>query len=166
MGSDRLFALFGKIALVLILLVAVSVVAFYLGAKNNQKQASLSQSYNQSSISPSETVSTEITSPTPAIDQTSVIRTAIKNALIDEHGSDASTLTITVSKIEGDYATGDASAQGGGGIWFAANINGVWKLVWDGNGSIQCSSLVPYPNFPTDMIPQCWDDKTQAVVKR
>lgn len=171
MSSDKLFALFGKIALVLVLLVAVSIAAFYLGTKSNQKQTAQSSSenqpYNQPSVTPSQTSPAENLTPTQAVDQTAVIKTEIKNDLIAEHGSDASTLIITVSKIEGDYASGDASAQGGGGMWFAAKTtDGTWKLVWDGNGNIQCSSLVPYPNFPTDMLPQCWDDKTQAVVKR
>jgi phage-related tail fiber protein len=163
-SSDKFFALFGKTVLVLVFLAAVSVVAFYFGTKSQQKQTSQPQSYNQPSTSLSKTTPAEILTPT--IDETSALKVVIKNALVAEHRSDANALNITVSKIEGDYASGDASAQSGRGIWFATKVNGAWKLVWDGNGSIQCSSLIAYPNFPIDMIPECWNDKTQSVVKR
>jgi hypothetical protein len=170
MSSDKFFVFLGKIVLVLVVVAVVAFGAFYLGTKNSQKQpvqsSSQNQSYAQPSIIPSAVTPTGISTPVPTIDEAVVLKVAIKNALVAEHGSDASALTITVSKIEGDYASGDASAQGGGGMWFAAKVNGVWKLVWDGNGSIQCSSVAPYPNFPTDILPQCWDDKTQAVVTR
>ncbi len=170
MNSDRLFALFGKIALVAVLLVAVSAGAFYLGTKSNQplsaQSSSEKQLNNQPSVAASQISPAENLTPTPTIDETTVLKVAIKNDLIAEHGSDASALTITVSKIEGDFASGDASAQGGGGMWYAVNVNGTWKLVWDGNGEILCSTVAPYPNFPTDMMPECWDDKTMNPVKR
>ncbi len=165
-NNDKLFAVFGKIVLIIVVLGIVAAGAYYFGVKSSQKSSPQPQLYNQSSPTPSITTSVENLTPTPSVDETSVIKTAVKNALIAEHGSDASSLNITVSKIQGNYATGDASAQGGGGLWFAAKVNGQWKLVWDGNGNIQCSSLTAYPNFPTSMIPQCWDDKTQNVVTR
>jgi hypothetical protein len=74
-------------------------------------------------------------------------------------------MTITVSKIAGNFAQGGASEQGGGGMWFAAKAGGVWNLAWDGNGTISCTSVNPY-NFPTTMIPQCWNDATQKMVTR
>lgn len=158
--------------LVLVVLGAVGFGAYYLGAKkSNQNQPAVNsvqtnKSFNHPSASPTEETSIPSTTPSPSVDETAVLITAVKNALVAEHGNDANALNITVSKIEGDYASGDASAQGGGGMWFAAKVNGTWKLVWDGNGSIQCSSLAAYPNFPNSMIPECWNDKTQAVVKR
>lgn len=107
-------------------------------------------------------------SPTavPAANEEDTLIAAIKAALIAEHGSDAASLKISVSKIEGLYAEGMASSTGGGGMWFAAKVGGNWKLVWDGNGTIDCSVLTPYPNFPTDMIPECWNSATQTTAKR
>jgi hypothetical protein len=104
--------------------------------------------------------------PTATVDETQTLIKAIQAALVDEHGPDAASLTITVDKIEGNYAQGGASAQGGGAMWFAAKINGQWKLVWDGNGQIDCASLAPYPDFPTDMIPECWDSANNKLVTR
>ena len=169
MSSDRLFAVFGKIVLVLVILAAVSAIAFYLGSKSKQEQAS--QTYAQPTIIPT-TIPSVVTpsenlTPAPTADETSQIKAEIKNDLVAEHGSDANSLVVTVSKVEGDYAMGDASAQGGGGLWYAAKAaGGSWKLVWDGNGEILCSTVASYPNFPTDMMPQCWDDKTMNPVKR
>ena len=165
MSSNKFFAVFGKVILVLIVLGIIGYGGYYFGTRNNQS-APQNQVYNQPTAIPTNAAPTEIPTAVPTIDESSALKTAIKSALITEHGNDAASLNITVAKIEGDYASGDASAQGGGGMWFAAKVNGVWKLVWDGNGSIQCSSLIPYPNFPADIIPQCWKDSDQSVVKR
>ncbi|MGA2910778.1 MAG: hypothetical protein ABSE04_03225 [Candidatus Microgenomates bacterium] len=117
-------------------------------------------------------IPTESSSPKASIsatqkaDENISIVSAVQAALVAEHGQDAASLNITISKIEGNYASGMASAQGGGGIWYAAQLNGKWILVWDGNGQIDCSSLAAYPAFPKDLIPSCWDTNTQAVVNR
>jgi hypothetical protein len=139
--------------------ILVAVGGFLLGQRNDVSQKQTSE------IVP--TVSVTITlAPTSAVDEAATIIMAIKNALIAEHGSQASSLNVTVSKVEGDFASGAASEQGGGGMWFAARVGGVWQLVTDGNGITLCSSLSAYPNFPTKMIPECFDDKTQNIVKR
>ncbi len=102
----------------------------------------------------------------PTIDETGVIKNAIKQALVAKHGSTANNLTVTVSKIIGDYSSGGASASDGGGMWFGAKVNNQWKLVWDGNGTIDCQDLVNYPNYPTSLIPECYNFKTDKSVKR
>lgn len=43
---------------------------------------------------------------------------------------------------------------GSGGIFLAARVNGVWKLIFDGNGQIECSLVNPY-GFPANMISDC-----------
>lgn len=103
---------------------------------------------------------------TPSVDENAIIIAAVKKGLVAEHGSDAATMTITVSGVSGGYAKGMASAQGGGGMWFAAKVNGAWTLVWDGNGTISCSVLTPYPNFPKTMIAECYDDAAKNTVTR
>ena len=109
---------------------------------------------------------TPTASPTPSVDEMSTIKAAVKKALVVEHGDSANELNITVSKISGDFSQGGASASGGGGMWFAAKVNGDWKLVWDGNGTILCTDLTAYPNFPTSMIPECYDQAGNKTVKR
>lgn len=106
-----------------------------------------------------------LATPSPTAD-TATIESLIKAALVAKHGATAQELTVKVSKIEGEYAEGGASGQGGGGMWFAARLNGTWTLVWDGNGQIDCKDISPYPGFPADMIPECWDSTTGKTVAR
>ena len=81
-------------------------------------------------------------------------------------GAAANTETYTVTTVQGDYAKGEAGSTGGGAQWFAAKVNGVWKLVFIGNGTIACSDLTNYPNYPAAWIPECWDAATQKSVTR
>jgi hypothetical protein len=105
-------------------------------------------------------------SPVTMAPETETLLAAMKAAIVLKRGPDAANMTYTVSKIEGNYAQGGASGTGGGGMWFAAKVNGTWNLVWDGNGTILCSDLTAYPEFPTTMIPECYNDKTNKTVVR
>ncbi len=104
--------------------------------------------------------------PTPTPDDKSVLLYVIRKYIALKYNSSESDFTLTVSKIEGNFAQGGVSDQGGGGMWFAAKEDGVWKLVWDGNGVIECSVFTLYPKFPTSMIPECYDTATQQSVTR
>ncbi len=105
--------------------------------------------------------------PIPTVDEAAVLENVIQKYIALKHKSDENSFTISVSKIEGNYAQGGVSDEGGGGgMWFAAKEDGVWKLVWDGNGIIQCSIFTLYPNFPTSMIPECYDEATQNLITR
>jgi hypothetical protein len=110
---------------------------------------------------------TPTASPTPTIDETGILKTVIKEALVKKHGQSANDLVITVSKIVGDYSQGGAAVPNmGGGMWFAAKVNGTWQLVWDGNGNILCDDLKDYPDFPVSLIPECYNQNTSKIVKR
>jgi hypothetical protein len=155
------------IAIIVILaIVLAGIGGFLMGQKNNQQKNEIPSQNVQITSAPTQNTSIETSTPIPTIDEESVLKQAIKNGLIAKHGNQAGSMTITVSKIKGDYASGGATEQGGGGMWFAAKVNGEWKLVWDGNGTISCSIFTTYPDYPTDMIPECWDDKAQQSIKR
>jgi len=97
------------------------------------------------------------------------IATAIKAKLLTKHGQSFEGMEVSVSRVEGDYAQGGArpAEEGaGGGMWFGANVNGDWQLVWDGNGIITCTDLINYPQFPATLIPECWKEGTEEMVKR
>jgi hypothetical protein len=100
------------------------------------------------------------------VDDNQTILTAVKTAMIAKHGSDFSNLNYSINKVEGNYASGDVGGQGGGGMWYAAKVSGVWVIVWDGNGTISCSDLASYQKFPNDMIPECWDASANKNVTR
>lgn len=75
-------------------------------------------------------------------------------------------MTVKVSTNDGKYASGTATASGGGGYFFAAKVNGVWQVIADGNGVILCTSLTNYPDFPKTLIPECYDQATGKNVIR
>ncbi len=106
----------------------------------------------------------QVPSASPA-DESETIKAVIKQALVAKRGSSANELSVSVSKNDGAFATGGASGQGGGGMWLATKINGTWKLVWDGNGTIGCEDIAPY-NFPSFMVPECWNTATQKSITR
>lgn len=106
-------------------------------------------------------------SPTPSIDETENLKVAVKKALIEKHGQSAQSLVISVTQVIGNYAKGMVNDSGaGGGIWFAAKTNGEWTLVWDGNGIIVCKAFSKYPDFPSELIPQCFDEARQKMITR
>jgi len=90
----------------------------------------------------------------------------IQQLLVVKHGSSANSLKVTVSEIEGKYAEGGAAASGGGAMWVAVKLNNNWKLVFDGNGTIECDLLTDYPDLPVSMIPECFNSATMTSVKR
>jgi phenylpyruvate tautomerase PptA (4-oxalocrotonate tautomerase family) len=94
---------------------------------------------------------------TPSDDE---ILTAVTQALIAKNGWDPADVRITLQSVEdGRYAMGGVAVVPGpgGGLWFAALMDGGWRIVWDGNGSIGCDALEPYPDFPASMIPACYE---------
>jgi len=77
-------------------------------------------------------------------------------------------MEIIVSEVDGDYASGGSrprNADAGGGYFFAAKTDEGWVIAADGNGNIFCSEIEPY-NFPSDMIPECWDDVNMVNIER
>lgn len=89
----------------------------------------------------------------------------VKAALIEKHGESAEAMTVSVSTVDGEYATGAAKEEFGGGMWFAAKVGDRWELAWDGNGTIGCADIGPY-EFPVSLVPECWDEDTQELVVR
>lgn len=89
-----------------------------------------------------------------------------KDALQDKHPDwDVSEMTVVVEESDENFATGGVGDGPGGGMFFAANTDDGWVIAWDGNGMISCADIEPY-DFPTDMIPECYDYDTDTSVKR
>jgi hypothetical protein len=105
-----------------------------------------------------------VASPTP--DDKAAVIAMVKASEVARVGADANSSTYTVTQIQGNYARGTAGGTGGGAIWLAAKVNGVWKMVFIGNGTVECSSLAPYPDFPKTMMSECWDSVNQKNVTR
>lgn len=111
-------------------------------------------------------ISPTIMSPTATptiVDDNALIEQALfdKNKWQEKDG-----ITIQISTDDGKYASGTVTSNGGGGYFYAAKVNGVWKIVADGNGLIFCSNLINYPDYPKILIPECYDQATSKSIKR
>mgnify|MGYP001595779667 CR=1 FL=1 len=116
------------------------------------------------SISPtSSPEATFLGTPVPTTDD----QAAIKQAVYTKFNSDATKLNVTVSKIDGKYATGgivDVGSEVGGGYFLAAKWQGNWVIVHDGQAQPTCAQIAPY-DFPVTMVPECLN-ASGKVVKR
>jgi len=110
---------------------------------------------------------TAVPTASPTVDEKAALLVAVKAGLVAEHGPTASSMNVTVSKIQGNFASGGAVDPNsvGGAMWLAAKVNGKWVLVWDGNGTIPCETTDPY-NFPVSLLPECWNEATGKIVVR
>lgn len=91
----------------------------------------------------------------------------ITAAFAEKYDRDASEVNVSISKNTGELAQGSISFAGemGVGIFFAAKVEGEWIIIYDGHGTIPCADIEPY-DFPTDMIPKCFDEETGDMVTR
>lgn len=60
--------------------------------------------------------------------------------------------TCTVSKIDGNYATGSVGSDGGGAMWYAEKQNGTWVIVTASQDTPSCSLT---STFPKSIVPVC-----------
>lgn len=119
---------------------------------------------------------TLIASPTvtPTPEQTPIEEKEIKSDLeqirevfAEKYSKPLDEVIVNISENTGTHATGGVSFAGemGGAMWLAYNDGEKWILVHDGHGTIPCSAVDPY-NFPTDMVPECWDEATSTLITR
>ena len=139
-----------KIIILIVLLIIIVFTGFYF-----------LQIKKDSSPTPIEITPTITTSQEPTEAQ-------IIKALSEKNSWDESNIEVGISRVEGNFAKGSVNPKDemGGGLWFAAKVNGIWKIVYDGNGIITCSQLADYQNFPKDLIPSCYDEQTEKLLTR
>ena len=123
-------------------------------------------------VSPTQTPEVEATvspspSPSPVVEETKADEVLIKEAMAEEHGRGVEEVNLSVGENNGTYATGVVSFAGeiAGGWWLAAKTSGEWVIVADGNGTVLCGDIEAY-DFPVSMVPECWDETTEALVER
>jgi hypothetical protein len=94
-------------------------------------------------------------SPTP----TTSAGIAIAQLLADKYSKSVSQVQIAITQQDTTHARGTVTflpaGPGNSGLFLAAQVNGLWQLVFDGNGSFSCSQIAPY-NFPASMVPDCY----------
>lgn len=91
----------------------------------------------------------------------------IRQAIAAKHSKPVADTTVTVSKKTSLYAQGGVRFAGevAGGWFLAAKRGGSWTIAADGNGTVNCSDIAAY-DFPTDMVPECWDEAAGRLITR
>lgn len=136
----------------------------YRYGKESKNQTGLSSVPSITQVPPSPTFQTA----SPSISQTQSLTDdeLIIQALYKKNNWPANTVNIKVKTNDGKYASGSVNSQGGGGLFFAVKANGIWEIIADGNGIIPCGNVMKYPDFPKNIIPECWDTETNQLMKR
>lgn len=105
-------------------------------------------------------------SPSAVLSENQELAEGMKVLFVAKYGVSAESWDVKVASIEGSFAKGSVNTNEGGGMWFAAKTNGSWKLIWDGNGVIECDRIYPYPAFPEEMIPECYSTASGKLITR
>lgn len=103
----------------------------------------------------------------PVEDTNDQIIVALQELFAAKYSRKVEDAIVTISKREGDYVVGGIKFSGemAGGYVLAAKVEGAWKIVFDGNGTIPCSA-VDEVNFPSTLATECWDTVNNINVDR
>ncbi|MFZ2664094.1 MAG: hypothetical protein WAX66_01925 [Patescibacteria group bacterium] len=95
------------------------------------------------------------------------IKTELKKLFAVKYDKEIEDVNVTVSQRKGNYIVGGVKFAGemAGGYLLGAKVNGEWKIIFDGNGTIPCSS-VDEVSFPSDLVTECWDTVNMESVDR
>jgi hypothetical protein len=137
------------------------------------KNKSLNDELNTKTPTPTATISTTkiaTMTKTPTATATVAAKTdeeLIKEALATKLSSDAANLTVTISKKSAAAAFGTVSVNGemGGGWFVAAKAGDEWKIIADGNGTIDCALMDQY-DIPNTVVGECYDSVTDTTKTR
>jgi hypothetical protein len=91
----------------------------------------------------------------------------VSQALHAKYGEEPGFFELTLDTVvDGRYAKGGVRDEFSGAIWFAALVDGEWRIVWDGNGVVDCADLEAYEDFPASLLPTCFDSSDGSLVER
>lgn len=152
-------------ALAVVVIGAAAAGAYYMGTRTIKTGALITPSPTVMKEEPTVAAPTATSSPAPTVKAESD-NDLIRKALYKKNNWEQGVVTVTVSTNDGTYASGTATAQGGGGYFYAKKVGGEWVIVADGNGIISCASLEKYPDYPNTLISGCYDEATGQTVKR
>lgn len=91
----------------------------------------------------------------------------IKETFAEKYNKPLEDVDVTINKNTGTHASGLVKFAGeiSGAMWLGYKDSEGWTIVHDGQGTIPCQAIEPY-NFPVDMVPECWDESTNQLIKR
>jgi hypothetical protein len=82
------------------------------------------------------------------------VKEAVTKLLIEKYNWEEDKVSVQVNKEVGDFASGSVGfgSEIGGGGWLVKRIEGKWKLIWDGNGAVDCENLRTEHQFPDEIL--------------
>lgn len=84
------------------------------------------------------------------------VKEEVQGILSQKYNKSSDETHITISKQDGNYAAGSVLFGEGGpgesGIFLARNNEGTWEVVFDGNGSVDCSKMREEYGFPDTIL--------------
>lgn len=157
------------IAIILLLIAAVGGVVLWFLIKSGKPLMGTTPSMAPvltPTVEPTLVPTSEPTVPAEEPEEKSALE-QIKEAFAEKYHKPIQDVEVNISKNTGTHASGGVKFAGemGGAMWLAYNDGGSWLLVFDGQGTIPCTSIEPY-NFPIEMVPECWDEATSKSIKR
>lgn len=127
------------------------------------------QSSSDTSVSGDEAIILEngVDRPLGSVDKSSNSEKRIAEAIAEKNGWDQNNLAIKIMQQNGHYYAGSIgfNDSSGGGLFYAVDNNGDMTIVFDGNGAPMCSEVERY-EFPSRMVPECYDDASDSVINR
>ncbi len=80
----------------------------------------------------------------------------IQYLLAEKYEKPTSEVQVTITKETDEHAAGSVKFGEGrigeGGVFLAIKIDNIWQLVFDGNGSIDCTKMREEYNFPDEIL--------------
>ena len=142
---------------IFVLLGAVGIVAYYLGAKKLPLPGKVATPTPTTSLQPP---SSPV--PSPTSNETDLIKAAIYTLT----GLDEVKAEVTINQNTGTHAKGGIREYGavGGAYWIAAKPDSEWIGVYAGQAHPTCNEIASY-DFPTDMVPECMDSSGNVVIR-
>ncbi len=121
----------------------------------------------ESPIGPDSDTETTTTQTVDTDEGMETLENAIKKAFAEKYDKQTSEINLEINKETSTHAQGVVRFAGeiSGGWWLATKEEGEWVLVADGNGTVMCEDIEPY-NFPTEMVPECWNQTTRKMITR
>ena len=143
------------ILFIFVLLGAVGVVAYFLGAKK--------LSLPEKVATPTPTTLPQL-SPSPVLSPTQDETDLIKAAIYALTGLDEVKAEVIIDQNTGIHAKGGIREYGAVGCayWIAAKPDSEWIGVYAGQAHPTCNEIASY-DFPTDMVPECMDSSGNVV---
>ena len=162
---DKLFSLFGKLVVAVLIIGVLVAGGFYLGKRFSSQPAS---SPTPTSLAPplatpaASTLVFSSATPKPSPDDFSAIRAA----LMTKTGIEKDNIQVSISQNTGQHAKGTVKDKNdvGGGYFLAAKVGETWIIVYDGQSQPTCSQINSY-NFPKEMVPECLDSGGNVVTR-